>query len=101
MSPLGLAGRRVVLWPDNDSPGHKYASVVAALLSLKHDVEAYIVAVPSEWPKGWDLADELPEGVTDADVERMLRDARPLAPSEDGDEVDEWPEWKRGARDRG
>ena len=54
-----LHGRTVVIWPDNDGPGAKYAADVARLVP-----GAKVVPVPASFPDKWDLADELPEGVT-------------------------------------
>jgi hypothetical protein len=69
-----FAGRRVVVWPDNDEPGRKYAEAICALVMAAGAIEARIVQVPPDWPKGWDLADELPP-LTDAFsyTEEMLR----------------------------
>ena len=49
----------MVIWPDNDAPGAKYAADVARLVP-----GAKIVPVPASFPDKWDLADELPEGIT-------------------------------------
>ena len=54
-----LHGRTVVIWPDNDAAGAKYAADVARLVP-----GAKIVPVPASFPDKWDLADELPEGIT-------------------------------------
>ena len=57
-----LAGRRVVIWPDNDQAGQDYAKAVAGLI-LGCEAEPLRVAsvrlvrVPAEWGEGWDLAD--------------------------------------------
>ena len=60
-----LKGRDVVVWPDNDSPGAKYAHDVAAAVGGA----VRVVAVPPGLPDKWDLADPIPEGM---DVERIL-----------------------------
>lgn len=52
-------GRKVTIWPDNDAAGAKYAAEVAGLVP-----GARVVPVPATWPDGWDLADDLPEGIT-------------------------------------
>lgn len=54
-----LHGRSVTVWPDNDAPGAKYATDVARLVP-----GAKVVPVPTSFPDKWDLADELPEGIT-------------------------------------
>ena len=57
-----LAGRDIILWPDNDQAGQDYAAAVALQL-LDCQVEPLRVAtvrqvrVPTEWGEGWDLAD--------------------------------------------
>ncbi|TNC12675.1 DUF927 domain-containing protein [Methylobacterium terricola] len=68
-----LKGRQVMIWPDADDPGHRYATQVKAELaaigaSTVTLVNAMSVAAtaPSgeirEVPKGWDAADALAEG---------------------------------------
>ncbi|MDI3308914.1 MAG: hypothetical protein QJR07_17670 [Acetobacteraceae bacterium] len=59
-----LAGRRVVIWPDNDGPGRKAAAAVAKAAREAGAALVAVVRVPEEWPAGWDLADPPPEGVT-------------------------------------
>ena len=54
-----LHGRTVVIWPDNDAAGLQYAADVARLVP-----GARVVPVPASFPDKWDLADELPEGIT-------------------------------------
>jgi DNA primase len=59
-----LAGRNVIIWPDHDEPGRRYADDAAALATTAGAASVAIVQVPHEWPEGWDIADPLPEGVT-------------------------------------
>jgi hypothetical protein len=62
-----LKGRRVVIWPDHDEPGLKASlSIGDRLLDLAAEVR--IVAPPPDLPKGWDLADALPEGLDPAEL---------------------------------
>jgi 5S rRNA maturation endonuclease (ribonuclease M5) len=70
-----LAGRDVTIWPDADEAGGKFANSVARLVP-----GAKIVLLPDtiKAHAGWDLADALPDGVTMADLERMLASARPV-----------------------
>lgn len=52
-----LAGRRVLLWPDNDQPGIQAMERLAQrLLALPVD-RVQIVTPPADTPEGWDLAD--------------------------------------------
>lgn len=55
LSPL--AGRKVVLWPDNDEPGHAAMERLAGLLQQAGAASVKVVANPPDVPEGWDLAD--------------------------------------------
>ncbi|WP_054302710.1 hypothetical protein [Gemmobacter sp. LW-1] len=71
-----LAGRRVVIWPDHDAPGRAYATEAkAALLALGCSVAVLDIvahlhkfthkhAEISAFPRGWDAADAVAEGMT-------------------------------------
>src|SRR5262245_15892820 len=59
-----LKDRRVVIWPDFDMAGKRYAEKVQ-----KSVPQAALVRVPLDFPKGWDLADPAPNG---ADLRAML-----------------------------
>ena len=48
-----LAGKRVVIIPDNDTPGRKFAETVAGIL-VSMDCEVHIIDLGDDWP-------ELPE----------------------------------------
>ena len=74
-----LRGCEVVVWPDNDSDGLRYARKVAALVLEAGASRALIVQLPEELPADWDLADPVPRGV---DVERLLADAEPFEEEE-------------------
>jgi putative DNA primase/helicase len=75
-----LAGRRVIVWPDNDEPGRRYAEDVARLATASGAASVAIVAVPQHWPEGWDLADAMPEGVPPETLTRLLAEAAPWTP---------------------
>jgi hypothetical protein len=87
-----LAGRRVLVWPDNDEAGAKYALEVAAILAaLECDVEtidaAALAAIdggargPEVDPKGWDAADAIAEwGDTEALRQAAAGLAKPFDP---------------------
>jgi Protein of unknown function (DUF3631) len=86
-----LAGRNVIVWPDNDEPGRRYAQDVAALATAAGATSVAIVAVPAEWPGGWDIADALPEGTAPDALAELLQSAIPwmrAAPKEPAGEVD-------------
>ena len=81
-----LKGREVVVWPDNDPDGQRYARKVAALVQKTGASAARIVQLPEGMPPNWDLADPVPGGV---DVERLLADAEPAAPEEEESDAEE------------
>jgi hypothetical protein len=58
-----VARRRVVIWPDADEPGTRYADVVAEMARQAGAASVRVVKLPAGLPAGWDLADELCFGV--------------------------------------
>ena len=58
-----LAGREVYIWPDKDTPGKEAAEKIAENL---HYCE--IITTRKEWPKHWDIADEIEKGATKQDL---------------------------------
>ena len=66
-----LANRDVVLWPDNDDAGSKYAWKVYELALDAGAREVRVVRLPEGLPKGWDLADAVPDDI-DLDVEAIM-----------------------------
>jgi len=72
-----LQGRAVTIWPDADSPGKAYAEDVARLALEAGVVSVRVVQVPDDFPKGWDLADQPPEGCDVERLSRLLKDVRP------------------------
>ena len=80
-----LAGRRVVVWPDADAPGRKYAQTVARLVSALENATVSVYTPPEETPlpQGWDLADPPPPGWT-RPTSAQLRQLPPwVAPEHD------------------
>lgn len=73
-----LAGRNVTFWPDHDDGGRNYAQSAARLAKEAGAKSVRIVTVPEVFPNKWDLADELPEGWTKNDLERLLKEAQPV-----------------------
>ncbi len=61
-----LKDRNVVIWPDNDEPGNFYAKSVAAHAIASGAKRVRIAELPKGLPIGWDLGDDLPEGVRDS-----------------------------------
>ncbi len=56
-----LAGRAVIIWPDNDEPGFKAALEIVTLLRSKA-ASIRVVLPPANFPKKWDVADPAPDG---------------------------------------
>jgi hypothetical protein len=76
-----LAGRLVLAWPDNDAPGREAAAGLGAAATAAGAARAVVLPAPRDWPEGWDLADPLPAGVTDAALRALVRGAM-AAPEE-------------------
>lgn len=74
-----LRGHPVVIWPDNDEPGINTGSAIAAHLKGM-GVQVAIISPPSRFPKGWDLADELPDMTVDQ-VRNIIERAVPRMPA--------------------
>lgn len=73
-----LAGRLVVVWPDNDEPGRGYAEDAAKLLHAAGGATVRIVQIPPHFPEKWDLADEPPKAT---DLESLLSAAVMVPPT--------------------
>ena len=86
-----LKGREVIVWPDNDLDGLRYAREVAALAYKAGASKVLSVRLPEGMPPHWDLADPVPDGV---DVEKLLADAEPAA----SEEVEPDAEGEKGGR---
>lgn len=70
-----LQGRAVTVWPDQDEPGAAYAVMVAELAKQAGAASVRVVEVPGDWPKGWDLADTLPDGAAPGILRELLDDS--------------------------
>ncbi|MBP0492856.1 DUF927 domain-containing protein [Pararoseomonas indoligenes] len=81
-----LHRRKVVAWPDQDDAGRRYANDAAAMARPGRGptkaASFSIVQVPREWPEGWDLADDLPEAVSDVLLSELLEEAIDADPPE-------------------
>ena len=71
-----LKERRVVIWPDADAPGRKYAECVASLALQEGAGSVAIVEPPEGVADGWDLADALREGWTREKVHELIAAAK-------------------------
>ncbi len=73
-----LAGRVVIIWQDNDAAGSKHTGKIAPLLNEAGATSLAVVTVPAEWPSGWDVADDMPAGITVDKLAAMLLVAEPI-----------------------
>lgn len=78
-----LAGRDLVIWPDNDETGQSYATNAASLALKAGAALVRIVELPEGLPEGWDLADPMPDGI-ELDIPSVIDGARLYDP--DGEE---------------
>ena len=58
-----LAGRIVVVWPDNDLPGFRAARDVCQQLENRAQKLTLLTPLPNK-PAGWDVADAVDEGIS-------------------------------------
>ena len=79
-----LQGRDVTLWPDADEPGLKAMKDAGEILAKLPSTQVKTVTLPDNLPKGWDLADEVPEGV-ELDRRALVITAKEF--NRDGDRV--------------
>jgi putative DNA primase/helicase len=74
-----LKGRRVVLWPDADQAGARYA-VKAGTLCLKTGATSVLIAPPPGGvPNGWDAADAKDDGWTPDRARALIASAVTIA----------------------
>jgi putative DNA primase/helicase len=60
LSPL--AGKTVLIWPDRDEPGARYAERVAQAVLAAGALSCALLQPPEDKPKKWDAADAVAEG---------------------------------------
>jgi putative DNA primase/helicase len=58
-----LAGKKVLIWPDKDAPGWRYAEAAAQAVMQAGATEVSILLPPDDAPEKWDAADAVVEGV--------------------------------------
>lgn len=59
-----LKGKTVLVWPDNDQPGMNYAFNSGKAALAAGATSSTILSIPTDKPKGWDVADALDESST-------------------------------------
>ncbi|WP_264707152.1 AAA family ATPase [Wolbachia endosymbiont (group A) of Acrocera orbiculus] len=64
-----LKGKNIIIWPDNDEAGKRYAENAAKKLSDLGVASLVTLKIPQNKPKGWDAADCVQEGIK---VEKFL-----------------------------
>jgi putative DNA primase/helicase len=82
-----LAGKTVVIWPDNDEPGRRaLASLIHILTPIAGSVS--VVTTPDGMPEGWDAADTTPEHIEALVAAASALDATVEPPSDFLDDVE-------------
>jgi putative DNA primase/helicase len=75
-----LRAREVIIWPDADAAGLEYANAVAKFLGAVGAKAVKIVPPPSDVAVGWDAADALSDGWTEARAVQLIAAAAPVSP---------------------
>lgn len=73
-----LAGKTIVVWPDNDQPGEKYLATVVGLLSKLSPRPVVSVIRPEGMADKADAADWLAAGGTREQLEKLVASAEPV-----------------------
>lgn len=92
-----LEGHTVIIWPDHDEPGRRYAETVSGLCQTAGAASVEIVDVaPLGLPKGGDVVDFVKackaEGRTDAEIVALIKSLARLSPitaADDGADFEE------------
>ena len=89
-----LKGKEVTIWPDHDEAGFKAADAIKSkLLASSHPADLVSIVKTKELnfagtihrnllPEKWDLADQLPNSMTTANVREVLENTRSMAKEE-------------------
>ncbi len=73
-----LKGKHIIIWPDNDEPGNKYAKNAEKKLSELGVASLSILKIPQNKPKGWDAADGVQEGINISEFIEKKSTKKPL-----------------------
>ena len=80
-----LAGKAVIIWPDNDEPGLSYARRAASAAARAGASHVEILTVPPEKPPKWDSADAVAEGLSIHEIvkswDRIVAKNKPSRPN--------------------
>lgn len=68
-----LAGRKVMIWPDNDATGLKYAEAARSAVLEAGALSCIILRIPNERPAKWDAADAADAGEDLSTIIRTMR----------------------------
>ncbi|WP_353273378.1 AAA family ATPase [Wolbachia endosymbiont (group A) of Agelastica alni] len=69
-----LKGKNIIIWPDNDEAGNKYAKNAEKKLLEIGVASLVVLNIPQNKPKGWDAADCVLEGISASEfIERRLK----------------------------
>ena len=74
-----LKGRAVVIWPDADEQGQKYAAAVAQQCREVGATSIHVITRPVGVVEGWDAADALADGWTAEQAKALVTAARDAA----------------------
>ena len=69
----------MIIWLDADATGAAFADDVAEMLRRAGASSICTVRLPEGLPDGWDLADDVPQGLAEANLAAMLAEAKPIA----------------------
>lgn len=77
------AGRKVVIWPDNDQPGIAAAHKIAARIPGAAVVDTTALGLP----EAWDLGDPIPAGLEPEEIVRSAEPTNRNIPTESSDNL--------------
>lgn len=68
-----LAGRKVMIWPDNDATGLKFAEAAKAAILAAGALSCVVLRIPNDRPAKWDAADAADAGEDLSTIIRAMR----------------------------
>ncbi|MCM1001843.1 AAA family ATPase [Wolbachia pipientis] len=73
-----LKGKHIIIWPDNDEAGNKYAKNAEKKLLEIGVASLVVLKIPQGKPKGWDAADGVQEGINISEFIEKKSTKKPL-----------------------